>query len=89
LFEVYNKKSKKIEKNVKVLKTAAKGAVVLLTALVILTALAVFLLRTFIGPPWLTRETCIHESPAPVPTGTTSGPQECIRRKVRVIWSSG
>jgi hypothetical protein len=29
----------------------------------------------FIGTPWLKRETRILESPVPVPTGTTSGPQ--------------
>ncbi len=31
--------------------------------------------ETFIGPPWLERETRIRESPVRVPTGTTAGPQ--------------
>jgi hypothetical protein len=31
---------------------------------------------TFIGPPWLERETRIRESPVRVPTVTTAGPRE-------------
>jgi hypothetical protein len=33
---------------------------------------------TFIGPPRLERETRIRESPVRVPTGTTTGPRECL-----------
>jgi hypothetical protein len=37
-----------------------------------------------IGPPWLERETQIHESPIPVPTGTTNNPQAKKIKKILI-----
>ncbi len=37
---------------------------------------------TFTGPPRLERETQIRESPVQVPTGTTTGPRECLGKTI-------